>query len=75
MMAFFAIEWAAGILLAQWPVLLRLVLAGAAMILVYLAFLALVLVALGIPPKRAWAELTGRAAHQSLSAGNSEPHG
>lgn len=68
--AYFATEGAAGILPAQWPVLLRLALAGMAMLLAYLPILALLFVALGIPPRRAFAELTGRA-----TPSDSVPHG
>lgn len=73
--AYFVTEGVAGVLPAQWPMLLRLALAGVAILLACLPILVFLFAALGIPPGVALAEVPGRTMPQRPATSDSVPNG
>ncbi len=73
--AYFVTEGVAGVLPARWPMLLRLALAGVAILLACLPILVFLFAALGIPPGAALAEVPGRTMPQRPATSDSVPNG
>lgn len=72
--AYFSTKSMAGFLPERWPVLLRLALGGVVLVLTYLPVLALLGALLGIPPRRALSELTGRTVSKRPSTSDGLHH-